>query len=180
MTAWPISHFFFTKTWSKNVVFYFHQSPLRWTEMSVMTVKYIFYDACNSRILWPDTEWTLRTSATSTTAVLPVLWWPSQTSICYSCCWKCDLFWFCPWELQDNFSSRFLPGFHEVHHVWLVEIFQEWVLVSRWDNGGSVAGQVLLPLSRHTWGQKCVSQRKNAKVEWFSFFLFSDFNYVYV
>lgn len=109
--------------------------------MSARTVKYIFYDACNSRISRPCSEWISRTS-TATTAALPVLWWPSQTSVCCSHCWKYDLFWFCSWELEDNFSlvSRLVFMKCNLSERW--RFFQERVLVSLWDNGGSVAGQV--------------------------------------
>lgn len=150
--------------------------------MNVRTMKYIFYDACNFRVSRPCSEWILRTS-TATTAVLPGLWWPSQTSLCCSHCWKYDLFWFCPWELEDNFLTGVLPGFHEVQPVWVVEIFsaagfgftlRQWWLCN---GAGCLTVILLLPLSRHTWDQKCVSQRQNAEVEGFFVRLHSFYHF---
>lgn len=81
------------------------------------------------------------TAAAAAAVSLTVLWRPSQTSIC---CRHCRKYGF----LVRGRGSRRIKPLINCSHVWVVEIFRELlarcrILVSVWDNGASVEGQVI-------------------------------------
>lgn len=81
------------------------------------------------------------TAAAAAAVSLTVLWRPSQTSIC---CRHCQKYGF----LVRGRGSRRIKPLINCGHVWVVEIFRELlarcrILVSVWDNGASVEGQVI-------------------------------------